>query len=61
MRRSGGGRVEVIVLGDLDPEPIFSRTIVDPWAEDDTVYEESYDRIDRCVRELVRLMNLPPL
>jgi protein-tyrosine phosphatase len=42
----------VIVLGDLDPRPIESRTIRDPWGADDAVYEASYARIERCVRAL---------
>ena len=42
----------VIVLGDLDPLPIESRTIQDPWGADDATYEASYARIERCVRAL---------
>lgn len=43
----------VLVLGDLDPEPIDSRTIVDPWSHSEAVFQESYWRIDRCVEVLV--------
>jgi protein-tyrosine phosphatase len=42
----------VVVLGDLDPLPIESRTIRDPWGADDSTYEASYARIERCVRVL---------
>jgi protein-tyrosine-phosphatase len=42
----------VVVLGDLDPEPIRTRTITDPWNQDETVLQQSYDRVERCVREL---------
>jgi protein-tyrosine phosphatase len=46
----------LIVLGDLDPLPITQRTIADPWNGDDTAFDDSYARIERCVGELVRLM-----
>jgi protein-tyrosine phosphatase len=46
----------VLVLGDLDPLAITRRTISDPWGGSDSAFEASYDRIDRCVRELVGLI-----
>ena len=46
----------VLVLGDLDPSSITRRTISDPWAGSDSAFDASYDRIDRCVNELVRLI-----
>jgi protein-tyrosine-phosphatase len=52
----GARAASILVLGDLDPQPISRRTIVDPWGRDDAVFDESYDRIARCVEELVRLM-----
>ena len=48
----------VVVLGDLDPLPSARRTILDPWNGSEDVFEASYDRIDRCVRELVRAITL---
>jgi protein-tyrosine phosphatase len=42
-----------IVLGDLDPESIDRRTIVDPFGETEEVFEAVYERIDRCCRALV--------
>jgi len=56
LRRVGGRQSNPLILGDLDPEPILTRTIVDPWGEADEVFDESYERIDRCVRELIREM-----
>ena len=47
-------RGTVLVLGDLDPHPIVRRTIRDPWGGSDAVFDESYDRVERCVAELVR-------
>jgi protein-tyrosine phosphatase len=46
----------VLVLGDLDPSPVTRRTIADPWGRSDFAFDVSYDRIDRCVRELVRII-----
>jgi protein-tyrosine-phosphatase len=49
--------VAVIVLGDLDPMPIAQRTIIDPWQGELSEFQESYQRIDRCVRELVDIIS----
>ncbi|HKO15626.1 MAG TPA: hypothetical protein VJU87_05265 [Gemmatimonadaceae bacterium] len=46
----------IIVLGDLDPEWPNARTVRDPWNGDESAFEESYTRIDRCVRVLVSAM-----
>lgn len=44
----------VVVLGDLDPLPIQKRTIHDPWDGPIEAFGASYERINRCVRELVK-------
>lgn len=46
----------VLILGDLDPLSVTRRSILDPWGGADSAFAASYDRIDRCVRELVRLI-----
>ena len=46
----------VVVLGDLDPLPIKHRTIHDPWDRPIEAFSESYERINRCVRELVKIV-----
>ncbi len=46
----------VLVLGDLDPQPIEARTIQDPWKCDEAVFDASYARIERCVRELATIL-----
>jgi protein-tyrosine phosphatase len=46
----------VLVLGDLDPLPASRRTILDPWGAPDAAFDASYDRIERCVRELARIV-----
>jgi protein-tyrosine-phosphatase len=45
---------DVLVLGDLDPQAIDTRTIRDPVNQPRAVFEESYARIERCVRALER-------
>lgn len=45
-------RGTVVVLGDLDPQPIKRRTIQDPWNKSDAVFDASYSRIERCVLAL---------
>lgn len=48
------GRREICHLGDLDPERIDTRDILDPFEREPEVFERSYARIDRCVAEFVR-------
>jgi protein-tyrosine-phosphatase len=47
---------EILILGDLDPSAVSSRTILDPWGGPDTAFDASYERIHRCVRELARII-----
>jgi protein-tyrosine phosphatase len=51
--RYGKSPREVLILGDLDPQPIETRPIQDPWDQPAAVFEECYSRIDRCLRVLV--------
>jgi protein-tyrosine phosphatase len=44
---------DVLILGDLDPEPVETRTIRDPVNERRDVFDQVYARIARCVGELV--------
>lgn len=44
----------VVVLGDLDPHPIETRAVHDPWGHAVDAYVRSYERIERCVRVLAR-------
>jgi protein-tyrosine phosphatase len=46
----------VVVLGDLDPLPVRRRTIRDPWGCDESVFDASFERIDRCLAELKELL-----
>ncbi|HEY3114087.1 MAG TPA: hypothetical protein VGJ62_10415 [Gemmatimonadaceae bacterium] len=54
--RIRNGSARVLVLGDLDPAPITRRTIADPWGGSDFAFEASFDRINRCVGELARII-----
>ena len=55
--RFGRARRDVLVLGDFDPDPVEARTIRDPVEQPLVVFEESYARIERCVRELARAIS----
>lgn len=48
-----GAGTRVLVLGDLDPEVPSRRLIPDPWGQPDEVFVASFDRIDRCLSELL--------
>jgi protein-tyrosine phosphatase len=50
--RFGRARSDVIVLGDLDPEPIATREILDPVYQPVSVFSEVYARIERCSARL---------
>ena len=52
--RFGRTERDVLVLGDLDPQPIETRMIRDPMRQPLAVFEQTYARIERCVRELTR-------
>ena len=52
--RFGRSPRDVLLLGDLDPQPIATRTIRDPVEQPLQVFEETYARIERCMRELAR-------
>lgn len=49
-------RDDVFILGDLDPVWAGRRTIRDPVEQPPEVFEEVYERIDRCVERLTPLL-----
>ncbi len=55
VRRSPGSRGSVVLLGDLDPEPITRRAIPDPVDRPPEVFRSTFDRIERCVQDLASL------
>jgi protein-tyrosine phosphatase len=57
--RQGWSADSVVVLGDLDPLPIQKRAIRDPFGQSERVFEDSYERIDRCLAALLAALNVP--
>jgi protein-tyrosine-phosphatase len=50
----GAPRERLLILGDLDPERVDNRTIVDPYGHDEAFFHRTFDRLDRCLAALVR-------
>ncbi len=50
--RFGRDGMDVLLLGDFDPEPIKARDIRDPVEQPPAVFEEVYARIGRCAAGL---------
>jgi len=55
-RRFGYPSQRVLVLGDLDPRPIRTREITDPWHQPVEILESSTTRITRCTQPLADLL-----
>lgn len=49
LRVFGAAPEDVLLLGDLDPEPIRRRAIRDPVEQPAEVFRQVYRRIDRCI------------
>jgi protein-tyrosine phosphatase len=47
----------VILLGDLDPQPINRRDVLDPFGQPVATFRSCFDRIERCVDVLAGLWN----
>jgi protein-tyrosine phosphatase len=60
MRRFLKPAARIVVLGDLDPVATSQRGIRDPMGCDDAVFNDTYDRIVRCVNELVNVLAALP-
>ena len=54
--RFGRRPADVLVLGDIDPAAVNTRTIYDPVNDGVDVFAQVYDRIARCVHELVAIL-----
>ena len=57
--RFGRAPQDVMVLGDLDPQGITTRAIHDPVEQPLAAFEESYARIERCVKAFSDALRLP--
>jgi protein-tyrosine phosphatase len=53
------GPDRIVVLGDLDPVPIATRSIPDPYGRSLEEFATCYARIERCVGELIGSLTLP--
>lgn len=58
--RFGRSARDVVLLGDLDPGPVRSRAIEDPWGRRATVCASAFGRIELCIGTLVRALGLAP-
>ena len=56
IRKQFGRRQGVLVLGDLDPASIDTRTVRDPFDQAEEVFDQVYERIERCVQTLTESM-----
>ena len=54
--RFGIRGARVLVMGDLDPLPIRTRAIRDPWEEDEEVLEAAYARVGRCAAVMAQTL-----
>jgi protein-tyrosine-phosphatase len=57
--RFGYRPADILILGDLDPATVETRTIYDPVNDGREVFDQVYERIARCVRELVAILVAP--
>ena len=55
-RRFRVPRQRIVLLGDLDPQPIEQRAIEDPMERPRDVFDRVYARIDRCLEEWVKVL-----
>jgi protein-tyrosine phosphatase len=55
--RFGCHRRDIVVLGDLDPQAIDRRAIPDPIDRPVEFFVAVYDRIDRCIEQLVAALS----
>lgn len=50
-------RDRVFRLGDLDPEWVGKRAIIDPWGKPVEEFERTFVRIERCVDEVIDVIS----
>jgi protein-tyrosine-phosphatase len=47
----------VFWLGDFDPVWAGKRAIIDPWGKEDTDFHVTFERIERCVAEMIATLD----
>lgn len=53
---AGPDMSRVFWLGDFDPEWAGKRAIIDPWGKPREEFDRTFERIERCVDEVVRVL-----
>ena len=54
LRKTGAARMDrVFWLGDLDPQWVGKRAIIDPWGKALEDFDRTFARIERCIDEIV--------
>jgi protein-tyrosine-phosphatase len=56
LREHGIPAERIVILGDLDPEPIATRTILDPVDRPIEFFRDIYARIARCTNDLALVL-----
>ena len=54
--RYADATARIVVAGDLDPIFEHTRAIRDPWNQASEVFEEAFNRLDRCAHSLVNAL-----
>ncbi len=58
LRRFGGRAPRrVFWLGDFDPMWAGKRAIIDPWGKPRKEFERTFERIERCIDEVARVLD----
>lgn len=57
----GRARRDVLVLGDVDPAPIATRNIHDPYDQSLDVFSAVYERMDRCLDSFAAVLAVAPV
>ncbi|MEX2375106.1 MAG: hypothetical protein WD942_05900 [Dehalococcoidia bacterium] len=58
-RLRGGGGIpgdRVFWLGDFDPDWTGKRAIIDPWGKSPEEFDRTFERIERCIEEVARVL-----
>lgn len=55
-RLTGRPPEDILLLGDLDSRSILRRRMLDPYGHSVVVFEQVFDRIDRCIDELAGVL-----
>lgn len=60
LREATGFAGAVVVVGDLDPQPIVTRAVRDPWGADEAAFRDVFTRLDRCASVLAAALSAAP-